>query len=126
MPRGTRRGVIARQTITERVETSVLAWPSGHEQIEIELDNSLFLSGALRVKVTIACSWDGVTFPYVDETVFAGGTTARDGTPPSVTIGAFKVGSPEPPGWVWNTPTHVRIGVEPLDGACTIGLLSNA
>ena len=126
MPRGTRRGVIARQTITERVETSVLAWPSGQEQIEIELDNSLFLSGALRVKVTIACSWDGVTFPYADQTVFVGGTTARDGSQPSIWLGPFKVGSPEPPGWVLNTPTHVRLGVEPLDGTCIVGLLSNA
>lgn len=117
----TTRDTITRQPIADKVITEVLRWPSDSDTLDIELDETLFTRG--QVKVAIEVSFDRVAFREVSTDVIESPVTAprEKPEPASIKLGPFK--SRE----VVRNPTHVRLSMERVMGTAPVcGIRSNA
>lgn len=89
-------------------------WPAGAEAIRFQLDDAQFTDPAKSIQIRMELSWNNkATWPNEDRQLWFGGAKARDGSPPSVTLGPFKQGD------VIMNPTHVRFSAQPGPGSPT-------
>ena len=103
------------------VPVAARPWPPDSDHVRLQLDDSLFLTG--RVRIDIELSWDGgKTYPYLDTTEWNAGAKDRHGNPPMVQLGPFRQGTAAHPDGETMNPTHYKATLVPTLGSPTVGV----